>query len=122
MSLHNLEYGGDASQLSDIVRATLMFKMRPNVVADIYAAIEEIVFMSELNGVRASVTLLDDRYQHPRGQYRDILVLFKINGYACELQINIDEILIIKGGLGHKQYELTRKVHRRYLYSIFDLS
>ena len=65
--------------------------------------------MSELNGVRASVTLLDDRYQNPRGQYRDILVLFKINGYACELQINIDEILIIKEGLGHKQYELIRK-------------
>ena len=37
-----------------------MFKIRPNVIADIYAAIEEIVFMSELNGVRASVTLLDD--------------------------------------------------------------
>merc|ERR1740138_1310390 len=88
-----------------------MFKMRPNVIADLYAAIEEIVFMSELNGVRAIVTLLDDRYQNPRGQYRDILVLFKINGYACELQINIDEILIIKEGLGHKQYELTRKAN-----------
>ena len=67
--------------------------------------------MSELNGVRASATLLDDRYQAPRGQYRDILVLFKINGYACELQINIDEILIIKEGLGHKQYELIRKAN-----------
>ena len=65
-----------------------MFKMRPNVLAYMYAAIEEIVFMSELNGVRTIVTLLDDRYQQPRGQYRDVLVLFKINGYACELQIN----------------------------------
>ena len=88
-----------------------MFKIRPNVIAEIYGAIEEIVYMSELNGVRASVTLLDDRFQNPRGQYRDILVLFKINGYACELQINIEEILIIKEGLGHKQYELIRKVN-----------
>ena len=86
-----------------------MFKIRPNVIAEIYGAIEEIVYMSELNGVCASVTLLDDRFQNPRGQYRDILVLFKINGYACELQINVDEILIIKEGLGHKQYELIRK-------------
>ena len=39
----------------------------------------------------------------------DILVLFNINGYVCELQINIAEILIIKEGLGHKQYELIRK-------------
>ena len=65
-----------------------MFMIRPNVIAEVYTAIEEIVYMSELNGVRARVTLLDDRYQQPRGQYRDILVLFKINGYACELQIN----------------------------------
>ena len=40
-----------------------MFKVRPNVIADIYGAIEEIVFMSELNGVRASVTFLDDRFK-----------------------------------------------------------
>ena len=52
-----------ASQLSDIVRATLMFKVRRYVIADIYGAIEEIGFMSELNGVRASVTLLDDRFK-----------------------------------------------------------
>lgn len=62
-------YGGDASQLSDIVRATLMFKIRPgsDVLADMYGAIEELVFMNELNGARARVTLLDDRYQNPRG-------------------------------------------------------
>ena len=58
-------YGGDASQLSDIVRATLMFKIRPKVIADIYAAIEEIVFMSELNGVRASVIVLVFRIKLP---------------------------------------------------------
>ena len=43
-----------------------MFKIRPNVLADMYAAIEEIVYMNELNGVRAFVTLIDDRYQKPR--------------------------------------------------------
>ena len=73
-----------------------MFNIRPNVLADIYAAIEDIVFMSELNGVRAQVTLLDDRYQNPRGQYRDILMLFKINGYACELQINVQVLVFIE--------------------------
>ena len=69
-------------------------------------------FRKTFSGVlETKVTLLDDRYQHPRGEYRDILMLFKINGYACELQINIDEILIIKEGLGHKQYELIRKMN-----------
>lgn len=49
-------YGGDASQLSDIVRATLSFEMGPNAVGRMYAAVEEMVYLSELNGIRASVT------------------------------------------------------------------
>ena len=32
-------YGGDASQLSDVVRATLMFTIRPNVLTDMYAVL-----------------------------------------------------------------------------------
>ena len=38
-----------------------MFKNHPNVLADVYAAIEDVVFMSELHGARASVTLLDTK-------------------------------------------------------------
>ena len=61
--------------------------------------------------VLVPLTLLDDRYQKPRGGYRDILMLLKINGYACELQFNTDEVLVVKEGLGHKQYESTRMVN-----------
>ena len=105
-------YGGDASHLSDIVRATLKFKMGPDVLDKMYGAVEDMLFMSELHGARCSVTLFTDRYQHPfAGGYRDLLMLFKINGYACELQLNIDEILVIKEGSGHKQYEFIRKVN-----------
>ena len=38
-------------------------------------------------------------------------MLIQINGYACELQLNIDKILDVKEGKGHKQYELVRKVN-----------
>ena len=41
--------------------------MGPNVLKDMYDALEEIVFMSELNGARASVTLIDDRFQRSLG-------------------------------------------------------
>ena len=49
-------------------------------------------------------------------------MLIKINGYACELQLNVDEILIIKEGMGHEQYELIRKVIQIFLDSISNLS
>jgi len=58
-------YGGDASQLSDIVRATLKFRMGPNILERLYGTVERLVFMKELNGAHARVTLLADRYQRP---------------------------------------------------------
>ena len=103
--------GGDASQLSDIVRATLEFKMHPDVLEDMYGAVEYMVYASELNGCRVSVTLFHDRYQHPfKGGYKDLLCLIQVNGFVCELQLNIDEMLKIKEGAGHTQYEKIRKV------------
>ena len=56
-------YGGDASQLSDIVRATLEFKMHPDVLEDMYKAVEYMVYASELNGCRVTVTLFHDRFR-----------------------------------------------------------
>ena len=44
----NVRYGGDASQLSDIVRATLEFKMHPDVLEDMYNAVEYMVYAGEL--------------------------------------------------------------------------
>ena len=83
--------------------------MHQGVLEEMYGALQDLVFMSELHGARATVTLIDDRYQRSlSGGYKDILVLIKINGYACEVQLNIDKIIEIKEDKGHKQYELTR--------------
>ena len=108
----NVRYGGDASQLSDIVRATLEFKMHPDALEHMYKAVEYMVYASELNGCRVSVTFFHDRYQHPfKGGYKDLLCLIRVNGFVCELQLNIDEMLKIKEGAGHTQYEKIRKVN-----------
>ena len=107
----NSSFGGDASQLSDIVRATLEFPMHPNVLQDMYAAVEYMVYAGKLNGCRVRVTHLHDRYQHAfKGGYKDILCLLQINGFVCELQLNIDKMLKIKESIGHSQYEKMRKV------------
>ena len=59
-----------------------------------------------------AVTFFDDRYQKPfKGGYKDLLCLIRVNGFVCELQLNIDEMLIIKEGAGHAQYEKIRKVN-----------
>jgi hypothetical protein len=114
----NVKYGGDASQLSDILQATLRFKMHRGVLKEMYDAVEHLVYMHELGGMRATVTFFEDRYQKRfRGGYKDLLCLIKINGYTCELQLNIDEILDIKESLGHKQYELSRKVNDELIYA-----
>ena len=57
-----------------------------------------MVYAGELNGCRVSVTLFHDRYQHPfKGGYKD-LCLIRVNGFVCELQLNIDEMLKIRSG------------------------
>ena len=42
-------------------------------------------------------------------------MLLKIDRYACELQFNIEEILVIKEGIGHKQYENERLMNDNLL-------
>ena len=86
--------------------------MHPDVLEDMYKAVEHMVYDGELNGCRVSVTLFHDRYQHPfNGGYKDLLCLIRVNGFVCELQFNIDEMLKIKEGTGHTQYEKIRKVN-----------
>ena len=114
----NVRYGGDASQLSDIVRATLKFPMGHGAVQNMYDAVEALINMPELRSARASVTHFSDRYQSPMdGGYMDLLCLIKLNNYVCELQFNIDKVLDIKEGSGHKKYELERKVNDELIHA-----
>ena len=70
--------------------------MHPDVLEDMYKAVDHMVYAGELNGCRVSVTLFDDRYQNPfKGGYKDLLLLVRVNGFVCELQLNIDEMLKI---------------------------
>eukprot|EP00931_Biecheleriopsis_adriatica_P080304 TRINITY_DN5365_c0_g1_i3.p1 TRINITY_DN5365_c0_g1~~TRINITY_DN5365_c0_g1_i3.p1 ORF type:complete len:1224 (+),score=251.97 TRINITY_DN5365_c0_g1_i3:112-3783(+) len=102
----NVRYGGDASQLSDVVRATLVFQ----TIDDMYGAVKHLIFHEHLFGTRLCFTHFADRYQNPfKGGYRDILCLIRVLGFICELQFNLEAIIKIKEGLGHVQYEIDRK-------------
>jgi len=46
-----------------------------------YDAVEHLVYMGELNGVRVNTTFFTDRFQSPcRGSYMDLLCIIKIDG------------------------------------------
>ena len=86
--------------------------MHHDVLQDMYKAGEYMVYAGELNGCKVAVTIFHDRYQKPfKGGYKDLLCLIRVNGFVCELQLNIDEMLTIKEGAGHAQYEKIRKVN-----------
>eukprot|EP00931_Biecheleriopsis_adriatica_P036352 TRINITY_DN20943_c0_g1_i1.p1 TRINITY_DN20943_c0_g1~~TRINITY_DN20943_c0_g1_i1.p1 ORF type:complete len:1336 (+),score=204.41 TRINITY_DN20943_c0_g1_i1:83-4090(+) len=114
-----VRYGGNCQQLSDVVRATLEVETNAESMNTMYQCLEEIVYSDEFNSSCIYVTHLDDRFQRPRnGGYMDFLVLLKIDGYVCELQLNTAELLKVKeSDAGHGQYEIDRKNNDDLIYA-----
>merc|ERR1719450_1015983 len=52
---------------------------------------------------------VNDRFQRPlKGGYSDISLSIRVSGMLCELQLNLKEILAVKNGAGHSEYEEDR--------------
>ena len=101
MAIVAVRYGGDSSQLSDIVRAMLEFKMSDcctgmDILDKVDSACEEMLEMEEHRSVHVYLTHFDDRYQRPLKGYIDFLLLMVVNGFAFELQLNFDDVLKVK--------------------------
>merc|ERR1719159_2209344 len=109
----SVKYAGDLTQLSDMCRATLSIQARTNSTGEddhtlkrIYSFLKKIV-KDPPPGI--TFTHFHDRYQKPMwGGYRDFLLILKARGVLCELQINLDSILLVKEGAGHDTYEVER--------------
>jgi hypothetical protein len=97
------EYGGDVTQLKDILRGTVMC----NTVEDIRAA--AYLFMQQNQGTVARVK---DRVVNPMDEgYRDIMINFRTpNGLISEIQFNTPHMLATKNGVGHRLYEIIRRL------------
>ncbi|MGA9523328.1 MAG: hypothetical protein WBV82_17805 [Myxococcaceae bacterium] len=93
------EYGGDATKLKDLARASVAF----DSVDRVYEALSDLEQRFELQ--------VKDRFAKPTaGGYRDVLVNFDIDGHTVELQLHHRGILAVKEGPGHKLYEDIRKI------------
>jgi hypothetical protein len=113
-----VRYGGNAAHLSDVVRATLEFSTSLDAIDFMYSCIEDIVASDEFRCKRIYLTHFDDRFQNPRGGYMDFLLLFKVHGFVCELQLNTSEVLKVKNSnVGHSLYEETRMANDNLIFA-----
>lgn len=95
------EYGGDASKLKDVLRAT--------VVHDTVAGARQAAadFIREQGD---SVLRVKDRFVHDLAGYRDILINYRTpGGLVAEVQFNGDRMFVTKNGPGHAIYEEIRR-------------
>jgi hypothetical protein len=100
------DYGGDWSQLRDIVRGTISVPS----MAHVKQAIEHMK--------TAGLELAQkpkNRFEKPTPEgYRDLMTFVKLpNGMLAELQIHVKSMTLAKEK-GHKDYEITRTLQGKY--------
>lgn len=100
------DYGGDWSQLRDVVRATISVPKMANVTEA----------LSHLKSVGIELAQKPkDRFSKPTDEgYRDLMTIVKLpNGMLAELQIHVKAMTLAKEK-GHKDYETTRSLVAKY--------
>jgi hypothetical protein len=99
------DYGGDASRVLDISRATIKF----DTIDDLYQALAKIDATPNIKIVR-----IKDRFLKPApGGYRDLLLNLKMSsGFVTELQLNVKQILALKHE-GHQLYKQMEAIDRK---------
>lgn len=101
----NADYGGDASRVLDISRASIKF----DTIDDLYQALAKIDAEPNIKIVR-----IKDRFLVPAfGGYRDLALNLKMpNGFISELQLHLKQILAVKKE-GHKLYVEMQTIQRK---------
>lgn len=100
------DYGGDWSQLRDLVRATITV----STVDDVRAAVEAV------QGAGLDLAQKPkDRFTKPKKEgYRDLLTVVRLpGGMLAELQFHLKPITVAKAA-AHKDYEAVRSLEAKY--------
>jgi len=101
-----VDYGGDSSQMADMLRATIVVD---GTVDDLYKVACAITTASAFRKRSVHFVQFRDRYQKPVGYYRDMLSHVRMDGFLCELQFNLKSMIDVKeSAAGHGHYEYTR--------------
>jgi len=96
------DYGGDASQVCDLLRSTVVY----DTFDDLMHGLSKCLVEGFVDVVRDK-----DRYKDATGAgYRDICLNIKMsNGHVAELQLNLKAMVAAKQ-VAHKQYEELRRL------------
>ena len=96
-------YGGDASQLTDLARSSIVFE----TMAELNAALGVV-------RSRCKIVKLRDRFAKPLNGYRDVLMNVEMgNGHIVEMQLHLRGIIEVKESVGHRLYEESRTIEAR---------
>ncbi len=101
------DYQGDAAQLKDLVRATVVVNSLEQAEAVVAGAQRKFGELSKLKNKLRDETLVRE------DGYRDINIVAKVRGQSVELQVQVPELLKAKEGVGHKLYEQQRAIEAR---------
>ena len=98
------DYGGDASRILDLSRASIVY--------DNFEALQK--GLAALEG-QVEIVRGKDRFEKPTaGGYRDIVLNVRMpNGHIVELQLHLKQIMEVKQGKGHEIYEKTRAIEAK---------
>ncbi|CAL1133769.1 unnamed protein product [Cladocopium goreaui] len=101
-------YGSDASCLTDVMRASLIYP----TIAEVYSALF-FILKEDHDQPRHDFRVMEvnDRFQFCHDGYRDITLLFDMSGVICEVQMQIKGIQEVKKSGGHKAYRAQREVN-----------
>jgi len=101
------KYGNDISCLTDLMRASLTYRG----IEDVYSALHDIV-EEDLTLKRNDfyIVEVEDRFLKPAGGYRDVMMLFNVDGVIAEVQIHCNLMMQAKKSGGHKAYRAQREV------------
>lgn len=99
------DYDGDPSQLKDLLRTTISI----NTLNDTNKAIDAIKAKYG-EPVKLKNTLDPSTDSVGNSGYRDVNMVFKMNGSYIEVQVNMKPMLNVKYGEGHKIYEEVREM------------
>jgi hypothetical protein len=100
-----VDYGGDASKIKDILRASVIYKKYEQVESGLKQLQQE-----------TNVVGLKDKFAKPTlAGYRDALINIKTqNGTIAEVQLHLEPILEAKKE-GHKYYEQQREIQAKLI-------
>lgn len=94
------DYSGDASQIVDLARSSIVFK-----------TMKELDQATTALKSSAKVVREKDRFAKPMNGYRDRMYNLEMpNGHVVEIQLHLDSIIKVKNGKGHSLYEQQRAI------------